>query len=138
MPVAYLTRAVHFSATHRYARPGWTAEQNAAAFGPTVEEHGHDYRCEVTVKGTTDGETGMVIDLGALDVILSHEVVGRFDHRRIHLDVPEFAEGRLMPTGEMLCVEIFARVAAKLPAGCSLASVRVAEDDTLWSEYRGE
>jgi 6-pyruvoyltetrahydropterin/6-carboxytetrahydropterin synthase len=138
MAVAYLTRTVGFSALHRYFRPDWTPERNAAAFGDTIHEHGHDYRCDVTVQGTPDPQTGMVIDLGVLDRLLSEEVVQRFGNRRIHADVPEFADGKLIPTGEMLCIHIWNRLAQRLPAGCRLALVRVAEDATLSSEYRGE
>ena len=138
MAVAYLTRVVRFSALHRYFRPDWSAERNAAAFGDTVREHGHDYRCEVTIRGTPDAATGMVIDLQALDTLLSTEVVTRFGNRRIHADIPEFAEGGIIPTGEMLCLDIWARVSPRLPGGCALTCVRVAEDESLWSEYRGE
>jgi 6-pyruvoyltetrahydropterin/6-carboxytetrahydropterin synthase len=138
MAVAYLTRVVRFSALHRYFRPEWSAERNAAVFGSTVKAHGHDYRCEVTIRGTPDPETGMVIDLQALDALLFAEVVNRFGNRSIHDDISEFAPGRLIPTGEMLCIDIWTRVAAKLPDECALDCVRVAEDETLWSEYRGE
>ncbi len=138
MPTAYLTRIVDFSATHRYFHPAWSAERNAVAFGASTHEHQHAYRCVVTVRGTPDPETGMVIDLAALDRLLSEEVVARFGRRRIHVDVPEFADGGAMPTGEMLCLDIWRRVAARLPAGCSLARVRVQEDPTLYAEYRGE
>jgi 6-pyruvoyltetrahydropterin/6-carboxytetrahydropterin synthase len=138
MAVAYLTRVVAFSALHRYFRPDWSKERNAATFGETVREHGHDYRCEVTVMGTPAPETGMVIDLGALDRLLSEEVAERFGNRRIHADIPEFADGKLIPTGEMICIDIWRRLSVRLPDGCGLHSVKVAEDETLWSEYRGE
>jgi 6-pyruvoyltetrahydropterin/6-carboxytetrahydropterin synthase len=140
MPLAYLTRVVQFSAAHRYFRPEWTAERNAEVFGACAREHGHGhtYRCLVTVRGTPDPVTGMVMDLGALDRVLAEEVVQRFDHRHLNLDVPEFAYGRTVPTGEMLCVDIWGRVAARLPAGCALARVRVEEEPALWAEYRGE
>lgn len=138
MPPTYLTRAVQFTATHRYYKSGWTAERNAETFGDTVKEHPHTYRCEVTVRGTPDEQTGMVIDLGALDHFIAEEVMQRFQNRRIHLDVPEFADGRAIPTGEMLCLDIFRRMAKRLPSGCSLVSVKVAEDAFLWAEYRGE
>jgi len=134
----YLTRVVLFSSTHRYLKAGWSEARNAEAFGATVREHRHEYRCEVTVKGTPDPETGMVIDLGALDRVLADEVVQRFDRRRIHIDVPEFADGSMLPTGEMMCLDIFRRIAPKLPAGSTLVSVRVAEDPSLYAEYRGE
>ncbi len=138
MNVAYLTRVVSFTARHRYFRPEWTAENNAATFGAAGLDHSHIYQCAVTVKGTPDAVTGMVVDLALLDGILGEEVVGRFDQRHINHDVPEYAYGRIVPTGEMLCLDVWRRVAARLPPGCSLSVVRVQEDASLYSEYRGE
>lgn len=140
MPTAYLTRAVQFSAAHRYYRADWSAERNAEAFGAGASPHGHGhtYQCLVTVKGTPDPETGMVIDLRLLDTVLEEEIVRRFDHRHLNHDVPEFADGGVMPTGESLCLHIWKRVAARLPEGCKLDRVRVQEEPALFAEYRGE
>ena len=60
MPVAYLTRIVGFTATHRIARADWTAEQNRATFARAAEDHAHDYQCYVTVKGSLDAARGGV------------------------------------------------------------------------------
>ena len=138
MPVAYLTRVVRFTAAHRYFRPDWSAEQNVRAFGDAALDHGHAYQCQVTVRGTPDPVTGMVMDLGLLDQVLKEEIVERFDHRHLNLDVPEFAYGRTVPTGEMLAVHVWHRVAPRLPGGCALSVVRVQEEPMLWAEYRGE
>jgi len=140
MPVATLTRTVWFSASHRYFRPDWSAERNAETFGACAREHGHGhtYQCRVTVKGAPDPETGMVINLAELDTVLHEEVVARFDHRHLNLDVPAYAYGRTVPTGEMLCLDIWHRVAARLPAGCALDCVRVQEEPNLYAEVRAE
>lgn len=140
MPTASLTRIVQFSAAHRYFRPEWSAERNVEVFGHCAREHGHGhtYQCAVTVRGTPDPVTGMVIDLAVLDRVLHEEVVERFDHRHLNLDVAEFAYGRTVPTGEMLCVDIWRRVAPRLPGGCTLGCVRVAEEPLLHAEYHGE
>jgi 6-pyruvoyltetrahydropterin/6-carboxytetrahydropterin synthase len=139
-PALYLSRTVQFCASHRYYRPDWSLEKNAAAFGACASPsgHGHTYQCVVSVKGRPHPETAMVMDLAALDRILREEVVQRFDHKHLNLDVPEFAYGATVPTGEALCLEIWKRVSARLPEGCVLASVRVAEEPSLWAEYRGE
>lgn len=140
MPTAYLTRTVQFSAAHRYFRPEWSAVRNVEVFGACAAEHGHGhtYLCRVTVKGTPEHETGMIVDLAALDRILEEEVVQRLDHKHLNYDVPEFAYGRTVPTGEALCLDIWSRVAQRLPAGCALAAVRVQEEPALYAEYRGE
>ncbi|HEX6816338.1 MAG TPA: 6-carboxytetrahydropterin synthase [Gemmatimonadaceae bacterium] len=131
--LAQLSRRVEFAAAHRYRRPDWSDERNRAVFGPCANPnfHGHDYTCTVTVRGAIDDTTGMIVDLGALDRILDDEITSRFDHRNINLDVPEFADGRLVPTGENIARFIFERVEPRLPAGVELVRVDLAEDDTL-------
>lgn len=138
MPSAYLTRRVTFAAAHRYRRPEWTDEKNDSVFGVCAHPnyHGHTYVCDITVRGEIDELTGFVVDLGLLDRVLEREVRKRFDHRNINLDVPEFADGSLVPTGENLARFICERVQASLPAETTVTEVTVAEDDTLSASYR--
>jgi 6-pyruvoyltetrahydropterin/6-carboxytetrahydropterin synthase len=128
---------VTFAAAHRYRRPEWSDEKNETVFGLCARPnfHGHSYVCDVTVTGDIDATTGFVVDLGELDGILNEEVRSRFDHRNINLEVPEFADGLLVPTGENLARFIFERVSARLGAGVLVQSVRVAEDQTLSASY---
>lgn len=140
MPVASLTRRVSFAAAHRYRRPDWSEEKNLEVFGSCSRPsyHGHNYACEITVSGEIDPETGFVVDLGALDRILREEVTERFDHRNINADVPEFADGKLIPSGENLARFIFARVEERLQGRASVTRVTVAEDATLSATYTGD
>ena len=132
MPTAQLIRRVRFAAAHRYRKPEWSDEKNLEVFGLCARPnyHGHTYTCTVAVEGPIDDTTGMVIDLGILDWVLDVEVVKRFDHRNINLDVPEFGDGGLIPTGENLARFIFERVQAAL-GPIRLASVQIDEDETL-------
>ena len=132
MPTS-LTRRVTFAAAHRYRIAEWSEERNLAAFGPCarVNYHGHSYVCDVTVAGPIDAVTGFVVDLPALDRALAIEVRDRFDHRNINLDVPEFAEGALVPTGENLARFICERVQRALGDHARVTRVTVAEDATL-------
>lgn len=127
-----------FAAAHRYRRPDWDDARNAATFGPCARPnyHGHSYICDVTVRGPIDDVTGFVVDLGRLDAVLAREVRDRFDHRNINLDVPEFADGRLVPTGENLARFILEHVQAALGEGARVTQVTVAEDATLSATYR--
>jgi 6-pyruvoyltetrahydropterin/6-carboxytetrahydropterin synthase len=140
MPAASLTRRVRFAAAHRYRRPEWSDARNAEVFGACANPsfHGHSYVCDVTVRGEIDPDTGFAVDLAVLDRALASEVVARFDHRNINTDVPEFADGKLIPTGENLARFIFDRVQATLGGGIAVVRVRVAEDDTLGSAYPAE
>jgi len=134
----FLTRRVSFAAAHRYRRPDWSEERNAEVFGLCAREsfHGHSYTCDVVVTGDIDPATGFIVDLGLLDRVLATEVRERFDHRNINLDVPEFADGKLVPTGEELARFIFTRVQAGLGGAATVVSVTVAEDSTLSATYR--
>ena len=140
MPRAYLTRRVTFAAAHRYRRPDWSDEQNEKAFGPCarLNYHGHSYWCDLTIAGEMDPVTGFIFDLSELDTILADEVRTRFDHRNINTDVPEFADGGLIPSGENLACFIYGKVRARLPRSLDIVDVTVAEDATLSSSYRGD
>jgi 6-pyruvoyltetrahydropterin/6-carboxytetrahydropterin synthase len=132
MRTAHLIRRVRFAAAHRYRKPEWSDEKNLEIFGLCARPnyHGHTYTCAVTVEGPIDEATGMVIDLGVLDRVLQTEVMERFDHRNINLDVPEFGEGQLIPTGENLARFIFDRVQAAL-GSVRVRTVQIDEDETL-------
>jgi 6-pyruvoyltetrahydropterin/6-carboxytetrahydropterin synthase len=136
----YLTRRVTFAAAHRYRRPDWSEERNAEVFGLCAREsyHGHSYVCDVCVTGDVDRETGMLVDLALLDRVLATEVRQRFDHRNINVDVPEFADGKLVPTGEELARFICERVQRALGAAARVTSVTIAEDSTLSACFRPE
>jgi 6-pyruvoyltetrahydropterin/6-carboxytetrahydropterin synthase len=136
MPTAYLTRRVTFAAAHRYRRPEWDDEKNKAVFGACARSHGHTYVCDITVRGEIDELTGFVVDLGLLDRALEREVFQRFDHSNINLDVPEFADGALVPSGENIARFIFERVQSALGARTRVTAVTVAEDATLSATYR--
>ena len=86
-------RREHFNAAHRLFVPGWTDEQNFEKFGKCSNPHyhGHNYDLEVKVTGVPDPVTGYVINLSDLSSIIQKNVLARFDHKNLNLDVPEFA-----------------------------------------------
>jgi 6-pyruvoyltetrahydropterin/6-carboxytetrahydropterin synthase len=135
---AFLTRSVSFYATHRYYRSDWSEERNRQTFGPLADPpgHGHDYRCAVTVGGPPD-DAGMIMDLTMLDRILQEEVLVPFAGKNFNEDVPGFSRGQPLPTCEAISAYIFARIVPRLPAGVSLARVRIAEDPTLYADCTG-
>jgi 6-pyruvoyltetrahydropterin/6-carboxytetrahydropterin synthase len=133
-----LTRRVTFAAAHRYRRPGWDDATNEGRFGLCARPnfHGHSYVCDVSVSGTVERESGMLVDLGVLDTLLQEEVRARFDHRNINLDVPEFNETNgMVPTGEELARFIAERIQARLPDSVRVTRVVVAEDATLSATF---
>jgi 6-pyruvoyltetrahydropterin/6-carboxytetrahydropterin synthase len=133
----YLTRRVTFAAAHRYRVAEWSDERNAETFGACARPnfHGHSYVCDVTVTGDVDPVTGFVADLSAIDRVLQREVRERLDHANLNLDVAEFGDGALMPTGENLARYIAERIQAGLAGAARVTRVTVAEDSTLSATY---
>ncbi len=129
---AYFGRRYMISASHRLHAEALTAAQNVAAFGKcnNPNGHGHNYTVEVLVGGDVDKETGMVVDLVALDETVGDRVTRRFDHRNLNLD-PLFADR--VPTTENLCRAIFDLLRDALPSG-ELEQVRVEETENNFFE----
>jgi 6-pyruvoyltetrahydropterin/6-carboxytetrahydropterin synthase len=134
-----LTRTVGFRAVHRLYRPDWTEARNLEAFGPLSDPpgHPHDYRCAVTVSGPIDERMGMVVDLVELDRILQEEVVTRLDGKHLNEDVPELAYDRMLPTCEAIAIDVYRRIASRLPRSVTLERVRIMEDPTLYADCTG-
>jgi 6-pyruvoyltetrahydropterin/6-carboxytetrahydropterin synthase len=133
-----ITRRVEFSASHRCARPDWSAERNREVYGEAAgpHGHGHNYVLEVTLEGEPDPVTGMVMDLKDLKEILNREVVEPFDHRFLNREVPPF--DRVVPTTENIAVEVWRRLAPHFDGAPKLHSVRLYETDDLFVDYAGE
>ena len=115
-----LTRKMEFSASHRIWREDWSEAQNRAVLGATSRSvsHGHNYVLEVTLDGSTDAETGMVMDLKQLKDVMEAEIGRRFDHRDLTADTPYFRERPA--TAENVAGVVFELLDAALPAGLIL------------------
>jgi 6-pyruvoyltetrahydropterin/6-carboxytetrahydropterin synthase len=82
------------------------------------------------VGGAVDPETGMVVDLVALDRTVGERILQRFDHANLNLD-PQFTDR--VPTTENFCQTIFDLLCDALPAG-ELEYVRVEETENNFFE----
>jgi 6-pyruvoyltetrahydropterin/6-carboxytetrahydropterin synthase len=139
-----ITRKIEFSASHVCRVPELTDEENWRLFGPAANPHGHghNYVLEVSVEGTPDPVTGMVLDLKELKDLLNREVAAIYDHRFLNYEVPPF--DRLNPTAENIAREIWRTLAPALnvpgPNGSArkLRQVRLYETPDLWVDYSGE
>lgn len=130
---AYTTRRFTFAAGHRYWVNAWSEAENRRVFGPLTVPHGHTYTLEVTVGGPIHPRTGMVMDLAELKQLVEETVVARFDHADLTAD-PLFRER--VPTTENIAIAVWDLLLPKLGAE-RLWQVRVAEDPTLFVDYRG-
>jgi 6-pyruvoyltetrahydropterin/6-carboxytetrahydropterin synthase len=130
--IAFFGRRYTISASHRLHTDALSAEENRATYGKcnNPHGHGHNYVVEVLVAGAVDPETGMVINLVALDEVVRERVIERFDHANLNLD-PLFANR--VPTTENLSREVFELLKDALPAG-KLDRVRVEETENNFFE----
>ncbi len=147
MAIIRLTKEFSFEAAH--ALEGYD--------GPCRELHGHSYRLFVTVKGqpsTGDGDPkcGMVLDFGLLKRIVGEEIVERFDHALVLRATPaneslretlgtrfsNIVEVDYQPTCENMLGDFARRIAARLPQGVELCSLRLHETATSFAEWFAE
>lgn len=133
---AYFGRRYTLSASHRLHSDALTPEENQAAYGKcnNPHGHGHNYVVEVLVGGVVDAETGMVLNLAALDEAVQKRVVERFDHTNLNLD-PLFVNR--VPTTENLCRAVFGLLDGAVERA-RLEQVRVEETENNFFEYAGE
>jgi 6-pyruvoyltetrahydropterin/6-carboxytetrahydropterin synthase len=124
-----VTRSIDFSTSLRYRRNDWTEAENRARFGREADQHGHNYRLEVTLRGEPDPVTGMVINLTDLKQLLEKEVMERFDHRDLNDDT-SFFEHR-PPTPENFARVIWDLLARAFPDG-QLDRVRLYQDADVY------
>jgi len=130
-----VTRRATFAAAHVLCRPEWNDQRNREAFGEDVNEHGHSYVVEVTVGGSVDPDTGMVVNLSHVDHVLQREFISAVDHRHLNRDV-DFLQG-VLPTAENIALAAFHRLEpAFKPA--RLLKVRVVESENNAAEVTAD
>lgn len=135
---AYLTVSTHFSAAHRLASPHLSYDENCAIYGKCARPngHGHNYHLEVTVQGTIDPRTGMIVDLAQLQAAIQNTVVEPFDHTFLNKDIPYFVE--VVPTAENIAVHIRDLLQAPVAAlGSRLHKVKLIESPNNSAEVYG-
>jgi 6-pyruvoyltetrahydropterin/6-carboxytetrahydropterin synthase len=124
---AYFGRRYMLSASHRLHTARLSDGENRAAYGKcnNPHGHGHNYVLEVLAGGAVDLQTGMVVDMVALDRAVEENVIKRFDHVNLNQD-PAFLDR--VPTTENLCKVVFDLLKGALPQG-KLEYVRVEETE---------
>lgn len=127
-----MTRVIRryaFSAAHVLARPDWDEARNRAVYGKCANPsgHGHNYRIELTLEGTSDaGE--------AVDAIVGERVLGELHDRFLNQDVRDFE--RVVPTAENIARYIWDTLRVAV-APARLACVRLVETSNNSVEYFG-
>lgn len=129
-----VSRKEHFNAAHRLFNPAWTAEENMKVFGKCSNPnyHGHNYELVVSVVGEPHPDTGYVYDMKVLSDLIRDNVLRKFDHRNLNLDVPEFKG--VNPTAENIAVVIWKILRDKIEATLEL-KITLYETERNFVEY---
>ncbi|MFC2101561.1 6-carboxytetrahydropterin synthase [Bacteroidota bacterium] len=136
--MVYITRREHFNAAHRLFRTDFSDEENLKVFGKCSNPnwHGHNYILYVTVKGKVNPNTGFVVNLKELSLLIQERVLEKLDHKNINLEV-DFMSGRLAST-ENLAIAIWEQLeSGVIDMGGHLHSVKVEETENNSVEYFG-
>ena len=130
-------RKAHFNAAHRLYNPKWDDSKNIKAFGVcnNPNYHGHNYDLIVKVAGEIDPETGYVIDINILKDIIRENIISRYDHKNLNVDVEDFKNAN--PTAENFTVAIWNILRGKIDSKLDL-SVVLYETERNFIEYSGE
>jgi 6-pyruvoyltetrahydropterin/6-carboxytetrahydropterin synthase len=139
--MVYVSRKEHFNAAHKLYNPAWSKEKNDEVFGPCANTnwHGHNFELIVTVKGKPDPDTGFVVDLKKLSVLIRKEIIDKVDHKNLNLDV-DFMTNKLAST-ENLVIEFWKILTPKLSSITKygeLHSIKLYETPRNYVEYFGE
>lgn len=107
-------RKENFNAAHRLYNPSWDEARNNEIFGKCNNPnfHGHNYELVVKLTGEPDPETGYVFDIKKLSDIIKAEIISKFDHKNLNLDVGEFRD--LNPTAENIARVIWNKIRKRI------------------------
>jgi len=130
-----LTRVYRFSAAHYLSSPFLSDDENRQTYGKCgrTAGHGHNYVLKVTVKGTVDPVTGMVMDTRELDNIVTRYVIDPLDHKNLNVELKAIP----IPTSEVLVEAIWNRLAPHIKSP-PLYKIEVDETRKNGFKYFGE
>ncbi len=138
MKTIYITRRETFNAAHKLYREDWSDEKNDEVFGKCANKnwHGHNFEIFVTVKGVPNEETGFVMNLKELSLILKEYVVEGLDHKNLNLDVPFLKD--IMASTENITIKVWEMIEGPIrEAGGELVKIKMVETENNFVEYFG-
>lgn len=132
-----VTARLSFSAAHRLHNPNFDKAWNVRTYDKDENPagHGHNYTLQVSVQGSIDPDTGMVIDLKKLKDIMRERVIDSVDHMNLNEDV-DFLRG-IIPTAENLARAFWQRLSPAITEG-KLCEIVLEETEKNSVTYRGE
>lgn len=138
---AVIRQRFEFAAAHRLNVDAYTSEQNRAIFGKcnNASGHGHNYVIEPAVSVPLDNPQPFT--LAAIEQVVDHVIMQRFDHKNLNTDTPEFGPGALNPSVEHIakvCYDLLKpAIAAASSSRAALQAVTVWETEKTSCTYPG-
>ena len=129
-----ITKKYHFCASHKYGNSNWSEEKNYEVFGKDYNNHGHNYILEVSVTGPIDPDSGWLVDLQKLNVLVRSRIVDVIDHSQIERDIDWF-KGK-QPSSENILVWAWNEIAPRMEQG-TLHRLRLVETHSIFTDYYG-
>ncbi len=138
MKPIYITRRETFNAAHKLYNDKWSIEKNESVFGRCANKnwHGHNFELWVTVRGIPSEDTGFVLNLKTLGIIIQELVIEPLDHKNLNLDVA-FLKNKLAST-ENIAIAIWEQLEFRIQSeGGELVKVKLVETENNFVEYYG-
>jgi 6-pyruvoyltetrahydropterin/6-carboxytetrahydropterin synthase len=129
-------RKSHFNAAHRIYNPAWDDRKNEEVFGlcSLPNYHGHNYDLVVKLTGDVNPDTGYVFDMKLLKDIVEENIVDRYDHKNLNLDVDDFVS--TIPSAENIAIAIWNILRHKIDPNFAI-QVILYETERNFVEYSG-
>lgn len=140
MSKIFVTRRETFSACHRLHSQSLTDDENRTIFGKcnNPNGHGHNYVLEVTICGSIDLSTGMLMNITDLKRLINENVLNLVDHKHLDLDVDYFRLNNFVSTTENLAIFIWSQLVNHFPSNVQLYEIKIYETEKNIVTYRGE
>jgi 6-pyruvoyltetrahydropterin/6-carboxytetrahydropterin synthase len=127
-----VSKRLEFSASRRLFVPGWTAEQNRAAFGEETNARygaGRNYVAWFVFTGEVDPATGMLMNISEIKKRAGEVIDCGYDHKFLNEDNEHFAD--TVPTAENVARQLAVDVAPLFEdSGAELTAVYLEETPT--------
>jgi 6-pyruvoyltetrahydropterin/6-carboxytetrahydropterin synthase len=99
--------------------------------GKCEDLHGHTYKIELTIRAEKLDHIGLAMDFTDLKRMLD-AILETYDHKLLN-DIPPY--DRINPSAENVARTVFEILKPQLPAGITIANVKVWESDNAWAAY---
>ena len=131
----FITKQFKFCAAHRYWNTQWSKKKNKKIFEKDINLHGHNYQLNVTIFGPINPESGFIINLSDLNLLIKKKIIEVMDHSQIEKDIEWFHDKQ--PSTENMVEFIWEQIACHISRPARLHCIKLQETPTIFTEYFG-